>query len=131
MQRKTPSVHLNNYMDGDDKKEEGISKKKVKINSNNRQELNPVIAKVIKDAMLIHLARNEERQQQINELEAMYFTCQEFMKSFIILGYDLNGNPIAPIIHANNQQEADSLGSYLSKFVSHTITEINNQPDEN
>lgn len=131
MQRKIPSVHLNNYMDGDDKKEEGVSKKKVKINSNNSQELNPVIAKVIKDAMLIHLARNEERQQQINELEAMYFTCQEFMKSFIILGYDLNGNPIAPIIHANNQQEADSLGSYLSKFVNHTITEINNSPDEN
>ena len=58
------------------------------------------------------------------ELEAMISTVQEFMSSFIILGYDMNHQPIQPIVFAHNQQEADSLGAYLSKFIHHNIKEI-------
>ncbi len=127
-QRKTHSVHLNNYMASDEPKDESLSKKKAKkVESekvSNQSELDPAIAKVIRDAMLVRLARSNEKKEQINEIEAMYVTCQEFLKSFIILGYDLNGQPIPPLIHANNQQEADSLGSYLSKFIHHNIKEI-------
>ncbi len=128
MQRKTHSVHLNNYMASDEPKDESLSKKKAKKAEpgkvSNQSELDPAIAKVIRDAMLVRLARSNEKKEQINEIEAMYVTCQEFLKSFIILGYDLNGQPIPPLIHANNQQEADSLGSYLSKFIHHNIKEI-------
>lgn len=127
-QRKTHSVHLNNYMASDEPKDESLSKKKAKkVESekvSNQSELDPAIAKVIRDAMLVRLGRSNEKKEQINEIEAMYVTCQEFLKSFIILGYDLNGQPIPPLIHANNQQEADSLGSYLSKFIHHNIKEI-------
>jgi hypothetical protein len=131
MQKKTHSVLLNNYMANDENKNN--SKKKVKKPDNNPKQTNqplppgvdPAIARVIKDALLIHVKSHEERQSKLNELEAMYSTCQEFMNSFIILGYDLNGQPIAPLIHAHNQQEADALGSYLSKFINHNIKEIN------
>jgi hypothetical protein len=115
-------------MASDEPKDESLSKKKAKkVESekvSNQSELDPAIAKVIRDAMLVRLGRSNEKKEQINEIEAMYVTCQEFLKSFIILGYDLNGQPIPPLIHANNQQEADSLGSYLSKFIHHNIKEI-------
>ena len=81
------------------------------------------IAKVIKDALMIHII-NENKQTEINEMEAMIATCQEFMSSFIILGYDLNRQPISPIVFAHNQQEADALGAYMSKFINHNIKEI-------
>jgi hypothetical protein len=86
----------------------------------------PLIAKVIKDAFLIKYAQlnNEKRKYEIDELGAMFATCQEFMQSFIILGYDLNGQPIQPIVHAHNQQEADALGTYLNKFLHSNIQEI-------
>jgi len=47
------------------------------------------------------------------------------MKSFVILGYTFDGQPVAPIVIAHNQQEADALGSYLSKFIQNTIKEQN------
>lgn len=55
-----------------------------------------------------------------DNLEAMVTTCAEFMNNFIIIGYDLCGNPIQPIIHAKNQLEVDALGQYLQQYL-HTI----------
>jgi hypothetical protein len=111
----------------------GDSKKLPKPSIVNKHPMNdplqisdPIIAKVIKDAFLIKYAQinNEKRKLEIDELGAMFATCQEFMQSFIILGYDLNGHPIQPIVHAHNQQEADALGTYLNKFLHSNIQEI-------
>lgn len=78
------------------------------------------IAQVIKDAIRIHLIQSGKKRQQVEEeLDAMVATCQEFMKSFVILGYDMSGSPVDPIIYAHNQQEADALGNYLQKFLQH------------
>ncbi len=123
MQRKTRSVVLNNYMaDNDDSKTPPSKKPKKPANNS---DLDPVIAKVIKDALMIQLVNaNENRKRAANEIDAMVSTCQEFMKSFIILGYDMTGQPIQPIVFAHNQQEADALGSYMSKFIHHNIKEI-------
>ena len=50
-------------------------------------------------------------------------TLEEFMKCFIVLGYDMNGNPIN-LVHANNQQDADSLSTAVNRFFMQ-----NNNPD--
>lgn len=63
------------------------------------------------------LKKQHIKRKTKNELEAMVSTCEEFMNSFIILGYDFNGDAVDPIIVAHNQQEADSLGAYLNKFI--------------
>lgn len=138
MQEKTHLVHLNNYMaeKKEDDKTPSKAKKPKKTTSENKEPvsqekaqpqppniLDPIIAKVIKDALMIHII-NENKQTEINEMEAMIATCQEFMSSFIILGYDLNRQPISPIVFAHNQQEADALGAYMSKFINHNIKEI-------
>ena len=51
----------------------------------------------------------------------MVATCQEFMKSFVILGYNLEGEQIPPIVVCSNQQEADAISNYLQKFFHHII----------
>lgn len=129
MLRRTRSVHLNNYMSEKPNESEGNSKNKKKITKKDQTsekvaDLDPVIAKVIRDALLIKLAENQHNIDKACELEAMIATVQEFMSSFIILGYDMNHQPIQPIVFAHNQQEADSLGAYLSKFIHHNIKEI-------
>jgi len=86
----------------------------------------PSVMKVIRDALLIQITNPEgqlRRRQTANELDAMIATCQEFLKSFVILGYTFEGQPVQPIVFARNQQEADALGSYLSKFIQSTIKE--------
>lgn len=137
MLKKIRSGYLNNYMtvkkDNDDlsPKAKKPKKKSENNNANDKKEqppkepvLDPIIEKVIKDALMIHIANNSRRKDTVDELDAMVATCQEFMSSFIILGYDMNHQPIQPIVYAHNQQEADSLGAYMSKFIHHNIKEI-------
>lgn len=82
---------------------------------------NDQIADLIKDALAVQFKKQQQRVKTEAELEAMVATCEEFMKSFIILGYDFDGNAIEPIVIAHSQQEADSLGAYLNKFISSQI----------
>jgi hypothetical protein len=103
-------------MDGEEK-DKLLKKKKSTLIKQNNLAPDSEVAKVIKDALLIHLINNDRRREKVDDLEAMVSTCQEFMKSFIILGYNFNGEPVQPIVFAHNQQEADALGAYLSKFI--------------
>jgi len=124
--KRTRLATLNNYMS--DSKEDSKSSSKITKNSQKQQgeadptQLDPIIAKVIKEALMIRLA-NDSRHTQVEEIGAMVATCQEFMSSFIILGYDMNHQPIQPVVYAHNQQEADSLGAYLSKLIHHNVKE--------
>lgn len=103
--------------------EQKKEKKKIKKQVQNKEQLlsNDQIADLIKDALAVQFRRQVQRKKTEDELEAMVATCEEFMQSFIILGYDFNGNPVEPIVIAHSQQEADSLGAYLNKFISSQI----------
>lgn len=124
--KRTRLATLNNYMT--DGKEDSKNFSKISKNNQKQQgeanptQLDPIIAKVIREALMIRLA-NDSRHTQIEEIDAMVATCQEFMSSFIILGYDMNHQPIQPVVYAHNQQEADSLGAYLSKLIHHNVKE--------
>jgi hypothetical protein len=111
------------------KKKKSIKPEK-KVNDSNSQ----AISGVIKDAIMIQLInslRDRSKKREVEELEAMIATCQEFLKSFVIIGYDFNGNPIPPLINANSQQEADALGLYLSRFINTTIRDISQKDVDN
>lgn len=58
--------------------------------------------------------------------EALVNTVQEFLNSFIILGYTMDGQPVN-FIFAHNQQEADSLATLLNKFF---IKNVRNEPGD-
>lgn len=82
-----------------------------------------VIEDLIREAlsnMLTDATPTSERAYVRDNLDAMVATCSEFMNNFIIIGYDLYGSPIQPLIHAKNQLEIDALGQYLQQYL-HTI----------
>jgi len=82
-----------------------------------------IIEGLIKETLSNMLSEDVPRGERAyvrDNLDAMMNTCSEFMNNFIILGYDLYGNPVHPLIHAKNQLEVDALGQYLQQYL-HTI----------
>ena len=74
------------------------------------------IDKVIQDAMRLIIKEQLIKENTSTDIDAMIATCAEFMKSFIIMGYDLNDNAIAPIFYAKTDLEADALSHYMQQY---------------
>ena len=51
----------------------------------------------------------------------MVATCSEFMKCFLILGYDFEGKAVKPIFYAKNDIDGDALSQYIQKFIINSI----------
>lgn len=65
-----------------------------------------------------------EKVEKRKDTEAMLHTIQEFLNSFIVLGYNFDGEPITHIF-AHNQQEADSLATLVNKVFIHNAQKDN------
>jgi hypothetical protein len=78
---------------------------------------------VIRKAMISSL---EEKLANTNEikkdLNALSNVVEEFLTSFIILGYTFEGEPVH-CISAHNQQEADSLVTLINKFFNNHLND--------
>ena len=93
-----------------------LSAESVKITVNEPQELLKVQA-LIKDALKdVMQEDNIKRVDKDKAVQAMTVTCSEFMKSFIIMGYDMENNAIQPIFYARNDLEADALSHYMQQY---------------
>lgn len=76
-------------------------------------------------AVFQHLQNKlKEKYSKRKDIEALVHTVQEFLNSFVILGYTFEGEPVH-FISAHNQQEADSLATLINKFF------INNHSRDN
>ena len=101
-----------------------MMKDKNSSNKNNKNvPFDPNANKDVKD--LTHKALvsflKEQLSDQANhkkDLDVLTAQIHEFLNSFILLGYNFDGKPVS-MISAHNQQEADSLGALLNKFVFH------------
>ena len=114
-------VRLSKYMDDSTPKKRGRPKK-VKIESISLSAVditnttNTDIQNVIRDALRTIINESSDIKKDEETIEAMTSTCSEFMKSFIIMGYDLNDNAIAPIFYAKTDMEADALSHYMQQY---------------
>ena len=66
----------------------------------------------------------DEKESSRKNIEALIGVVEEFLNSFIILGYTFEGMPVQYIC-AHNQQQADSLATLINKFFQHTILRDN------
>ena len=71
---------------------------------------------LIKEALRVVVDDMEKGAPTEDLIEVMVATCGEFMKSFIIIGYDLNGDAVAPVFHAKTDIEADALCYYMQQY---------------
>ena len=96
--------------------------KKKRIPKNNSDKIGKEqIKQLLKEALQADLL--ERSRKSTDNKVAISSTLEEFMKCFIVLGYDMNGNPIN-LVHANSQQDADSLSTAVNRFFMQ-----NNNPD--
>lgn len=72
---------------------------------------------MIKSALETHLveyARKKHTQKRDTEL--LKNTIEEYLSSFVLLGYNYDGDPVQ-LVSASTQQQSDSLGTLLQKFI--------------
>lgn len=86
------------------------SKKRTSPDSDGRYR---IIRKALEEHLIEHARQNDKKRKSLDEITS---TIEEFMDSFIILGYDYNGESVT-LISANTQQQADSLSTLIQKFV--------------
>jgi len=98
--------------------------KRRKIKSKKSEEFDPNDVASIKE--LTQKALTAILQNQLNNksesrknTESLASVIEEFLSTYIILGYSLDGTPVH-IISAHNQQEADSLTTLVNKFINHS-----------
>jgi|688.fasta_scaffold1735715_2 hypothetical protein len=70
------------------------------------------VEEVIKEAFTRFYDGATLKQQKVKDLENLDVIVSEFLKSFIILGYDFNGEKVH-IMHAGNPLDRDALIEHL------------------
>jgi hypothetical protein len=70
------------------------------------------VEEVIKSAFLRFADAAQMKQHKVKDLEHLDGVASEFLKAFMILGYDLNGEK-AFIMHATNPHDRDALVEHL------------------
>jgi hypothetical protein len=103
-----------------------------KPSKNNKDDVNKFDPKkfvqeneLTNSSILQHLQNKlKEKNTKRKDIEALIHTVQEFLNSFVILGYNFDGEPVN-FISAHNQQEADSLATLVNKFFINSNTRDN------
>jgi hypothetical protein len=70
------------------------------------------VEEVIKNAFLRFADAAQMKQYKVKDLEHLDSMVSEFLKAFMVLGYDLNGEKVF-IMHATNPNDRDALVEHL------------------
>ena len=85
--------------------------------SNIEQGLPPIeknlqVEEVIKQAFLRFYDNASVRSSKVKDLEHLDHIVEEYLNSYMILGYDINGEKVS-IMHAENPHDRDALVEHL------------------
>lgn len=101
----------NDGMNNDDKK----LQKLVKMDKKEIEEL-------LKSAMQDYLSHQSHAKiERSKSMASLISIISEYLSAFIIIGYNVNGEPINAI-HASNQKDADALSAAINRFIINTIS---------
>ena len=72
---------------------------------------------LIRAALESHLIDHaRKRQDQKRNVEQLSSIIEEYLSSFVLLGYNYDGEPIT-LVSASTQQQSDSLSTLIQKFI--------------
>lgn len=71
------------------------------------------IKRLLKEALMDNMHDHKKRTNL--EIDAMVSTMEEFLRSFILIGYNIKNEPIT-ITHAKSQLDADALYTALTRL---------------
>jgi len=87
-----------------------------------KQNIEHLLKSVMQDYLHHQSSIKGEKAKNMNTLASVI---SEYLSAFIIIGYDVNRNPIN-MIHAKNQMDADALTAAVNKFILNSVS----RPDE-
>jgi hypothetical protein len=96
-------------------KRKKIVKKQEILKPSKDQIIDPTKDQIRKLLQETLLDLNEEKKRSKQDIEAMVLTMQEFMKCFIVIGYNLKNDPVM-ISYAKNQLDVDALQTSLARL---------------
>lgn len=88
-------------------------KKKTAKSKTNGDQRYKLIRAALEEHLIEHARKTDKKRKALDEVTS---TVEEFLDSFIILGYDYTGESVT-MISANTQQQADSLSTLIQKFI--------------
>lgn len=83
-----------------------------------KKQVEDLLKSSLQDFLLRKSAIGHEKAKNVNSLVSLI---TEYLSAFIIIGYDVSGEPVN-IIHATNQMDADALSAAINKFIIHSIS---------
>jgi hypothetical protein len=86
------------------------SKKKKKKRGSEGYDL---IRAALESHLIDYAKRKNDQKRNVEQLTAVI---EEFLSSFILLGYNYDGDPIT-LVSATTQQQSDSLSTLIQKFI--------------
>ena len=107
-------------MKDENSKKKKSRKKNDTFDPRKNEDIQDLTQKALASFLKERLENNTLNQKNVELLSSLI---EEFLASYIVLGYTFDGTPIR-IISAHNQQEADSLTTLFNKFITDSL------PDE-
>ena len=71
------------------------------------------LQQILKEALMSHAETHTRKTADL--CSSITATLEEFLQTFVVLGYDLDGMPIT-IVNTKTQQEADALSTAVTRF---------------
>lgn len=87
------------------------------------------LKRVIREALKIKLRETKVNKQKVDLANALISTISEFLESYIVMGYDIDGNPVV-IRSAKTIQEREALMSMFIKVFSREYGEYLEDGDD-
>ena len=110
MQVKRPK-RPNNSMDSPEDKD---LQKMVKMD---RKQIESLLKSAMEEYLTVQSNVKSEKAKSLSSLAALI---SEYLSAFIIIGYNVNREPIS-LVHATNQMDADALSAAINKFILNSI----------
>lgn len=93
-------------------------KKLQKLVKVDRKEIEDLLKSAMQDYLAFQTSAKVERSKSVASLISII---SEYLSPFIVIGYNVNGEPINAI-HATNQKDADALSAAINRFIVNSIS---------
>ena len=94
-------------------KEGSKDKKPVSKSGPDEEKVDALVQAALASHLMMYAKKKKDNKQTLSDISNLI---HEHLNTFIILGYNYEGDPISSV-SANTQQEADSLCTLINKFL--------------
>tara|TARA_B100001093_G_scaffold495002_1_gene538993 strand:- start:1303 stop:1680 length:378 start_codon:yes stop_codon:yes gene_type:complete len=104
---------LSGFLYSEDEFIEPVIKKKHNRKAKKGDQGYEIIRAALESHLVEYAKRKQDQKRNVDQLSTMI---EEYLSSFVLLGYNYDGDPVT-IVSASTQQHSDSLSTLIQKFI--------------